>query len=414
MKLKYVFPEPPLPFLGAAARLSHLLLSEAVRRGVDVEAFIEYFNEADAEALREMFAAPNCRLRLFCARTVPKTFLRTTRSLFWQGAFLYDAAFMAALNEAMRDPDAVLHLETHSACWPGLKHLDRTVLNLHYLLNTDMRSEPSHSLRVKWNLHRERQMLKTFKHMAAVTPTLAEDVSQINPTAHISPVQFGLDLTGYPYADPAPMDSRAPHIGMIGSYGWAPTRAAARHLLDHLWPGIKAAVQNARLFLVGRAANRLLGDAARAVDPDARVVENVPDILPYFRELDCMLYAPEHASGIKVKVLEAFALGVPVVTNRHGIDGIPIRNREHCIVGNTDAELIAGVRYLMENPAARQQMTAAARRLVEELCAPANVFDQWLAVYAQMTRSQAGGAERPRISAAESAASVSLTGQALT
>jgi glycosyltransferase involved in cell wall biosynthesis len=123
----------------------------------------------------------------------------------------------------------------------------------------------------------------------------------------------------------------------------------------------------------------------------------VPDIIPYFRELDCMVYAPEHASGIKVKILEAFALGVPVVTNQHGIDGIPVRNREHCIVGSTNAELVAGVRYLMENPEAKLRMTQAARRLVEEICAPSNVFDQWLTVYAQMSTCKAGGVARPRM-----------------
>ena len=393
MKLKYVFPEPPLPFLGAAARLSHLLLSEAVRRGVDVEAFIEYFDENDAAALREMFNAPNCRLRLFCAKTVQKNFLRTTRSLFWQGAFLYDAAFVAALDEAMRDPAALLHLETHSACWPGLRYLDRTILNLHYLLNADMRSEPSHGLRVKWNLYRERQMLKTFKYMAAVTPALADEVSLINPSAIIRPVQFGLDLAGYTFSPPTALLDRAPNVGMIGSYGWAPTRAAARHLLT-LWPGIQQAVSEARLFLVGRGANRILGDDARAVDPNARVVENVPDIIPYFRELDCMVYAPEHASGIKVKVLEAFALGVPVVTNKHGIDGIPVRHGEHCIVACSSAEITAGVRYLIENPEAKIRMTQAARLLVEEICAPANVFDQWLAVYARMNASKAATPQR--------------------
>ncbi len=405
MKLKYVFPEPPLPFLGAAARLSHLLLSEAIRRGVDVEAFIEYFDEKDATALREMFNAPNCKLRLFCAKAVPKTFLRSTRSLFWQGAFLYDSAFMAALNESMRDPEAVLHLETHSACWPGLKHLDRTVLNLHYLLNTDMRSEQKHSLRVKWNLHRERQMLKTFKHMATVTPALADEVALVNPAAHMHPVQFGLDLAGYPYSGPR-QDEPVPQIGMIGSYGWAPTRAAARHLLDHLWAPIKTVVKDARLFLVGRGANRILGDAARAVDPNARVVENVPDILPYFRELDCMVYAPEHASGIKVKVLEAFAIGVPVVTNKHGIDGIPVRDREHCIVANTNAELVEGVRWLMENPEAKMRMAEAARRLVEDICAPANVFDKWLEVYTRMSACKAEGHSTSRAWAAPSPVSL--------
>lgn len=386
MKLKYVFPEAPLPFRGAAARLSHLLLTEAIRQGTDVEAFIEYFEEQDLPLLRETFDAPNCKLRLFCAKKVPRTFVRYTRSLFWQGAFLYDSAFTTTLAEAMREPAAVLHLETHSACWPGLRHLGRTVLNLHYLLKIDMRSEKSLSMKMKWNLHRERQMLKTFKHMATVTPSLADEVALINPSAQIHPVQFGLDLAGYDYSAPSTITTARPlNIGMIGSYGWAPTRDAARHLIEHLWPSIKNTVSDARLYLVGRGANRILGNEARAADPLARVVENVPDIIPYFHDLDCMLYAPDHASGIKVKILEAFALGVPVVTNEHGIDGIPAFNGEHCIIGNTKEELAEGVRYLMTNPAEKIRMTQSARRLVEEICSPSNVFGQWLDVYAKMS-----------------------------
>ena len=63
--------------------------------------------------------------------------------------------------------------------------------------------------------------------------------------------------------------------------------------------------------------------------PDAYIEEDVADIIPYFRRLDVLLHAPAHASGMKVKVLEAMALGVPVVTNEEGVEGLPVEDGTH-------------------------------------------------------------------------------------
>ena len=66
-------------------------------------------------------------------------------------------------------------------------------------------------------------------------------------------------------------------------------------------------------------AASVFGTGAAGVE----IRSDVPDAQPFFRELDVLVYAPAVGSGMKVKVIEAMALGTPVVTNSQGIEGLP-------------------------------------------------------------------------------------------
>ena len=56
--------------------------------------------------------------------------------------------------------------------------------------------------------------------------------------------------------------------------------------------------------------------------PDVSIEENVPDIRPYFERSSVFLYPPARGSGMKIKVLEAMAFGMPLVTTEHGAEGM--------------------------------------------------------------------------------------------
>ena len=162
-------------------------------------------------------------------------------------------------------------------------------------------------------------------------------------------------------------------MSLIGSFDWYPTLSGARRLLDRLWPAIKQRVPDARLLLVGRCARSRL---ERYVDlPDVDIYEDVPDILPYFEATDVMLYAPARGSGMKVKVLEAFALGVPVVTTSEGVEGIAAEDGVHAGVADDDKGLVQRTVDLLQDRSAWQAMRKAARPLVESACDPEQSLD---------------------------------------
>ena len=125
---------------------------------------------------------------------------------------------------------------------------------------------------------------------------------------------------------------------MIGSMNWYPSHSAAVRLLTRLWPEIKRRIPNARVQIVGWQARSALKEFLEM--PDVTIEENVPDIRAYFERTGVMLYAPARGSGMKVKILESFGFGVPVVTTSEGVEGLPAVDGVHAGVCEDDAGLI--------------------------------------------------------------------------
>src|SRR5205085_10354562 len=102
----------------------------------------------------------------------------------------------------------------------------------------------------------------------------------------------------------------------------------------------------------------------------------------YFCSIDVLLYAPEHGSGMKVKVLETFALGVPVVTNEQGVEGLPAKDGTHAGICNDDRGLVDRTVALLCSRERRARQRTEARRLIESHCGPKSVVDSLEALYA--------------------------------
>jgi len=107
----------------------------------------------------------------------------------------------------------------------------------------------------------------------------------------------------------------------------------------------------------------------------------------FFSQAAVMVYAPSRGSGMKVKVMESMAYGVPVVTTWEGVEGIDYENGRECWVAETDEDLADKVCRLLENSVERQQMREAARTLIEERYSPAPVVDKMIWVYQQLIGS---------------------------
>ncbi|HEY0467789.1 MAG TPA: glycosyltransferase family 4 protein, partial [Polyangiaceae bacterium] len=207
----------------------------------------------------------------------------------------------------------------------------------------------------------EYRILNHYRHVAALTDRLAADIHKIAPRRRPAVLPLGIDASLYPFGADDPIGART--IGIIGNFSWTPTHRAAVRLLTKLWPRIKAKVPDAQLLIVGRDAVLRIGRA----DPnsDVEIVENVPDIIPYFKRLHVLLYAPAHGSGTKVKVQEAMALGIPVVTNADGGEGIPAKDGEHWGLAEDDEGLIERTIALLNDADSRRARRIAARTLLE-------------------------------------------------
>ena len=181
---------------------------------------------------------------------------------------------------------------------------------------------------------------------------------------------------------------RAPVVGLIGSFGWSPTYKAGVRLLSRLWPEIKNRVPEARLRIVGRSARSRLAGLPNADGPDVEILEDVSDTIPYFRADRRSRLRAGRGSGMKVKVLEALALGVPVVTTAEGVEGLDAIDEVHATIREDDAELVDQTVALLLDPDLRERRRIAGRSLVEATCSPAVVLDRLEAVYDAVSRQK--------------------------
>jgi polysaccharide biosynthesis protein PslH len=378
--------DPPLPFGKAAARWYYVLLQGLERRGHRVRAFCAG-SAADVEAAQRLF--PNLRGFAVQAR---RSLVDKGRTLLRPLSHVFPDRLKQELHRELARGYDILHLEQVWSGWLAPPVRRSTLLHVHYAAARDFAFQRSASIServMRWRtVAAERQLLRGFPFISTLTPELSEWARQVNPRASVFTIPFSLDPALYRFS-PKRREPGAPLVvGLIGSFDWVPSYLAGRRLLERLWPAIRRVQPQARLLIAGRSAVKAFGELGAAAG--CELVEDVPDIEPYFRRLDVMLYAPQGGSGMKVKTLEAFAWGVPVVCTPDGIEGIPAREGIDVEVAVSDQGLVSRTLSLLSQPGQACLQAVAARNLFERHCTPEPVIHQLEEVYARILASQTG------------------------
>jgi polysaccharide biosynthesis protein PslH len=388
MRIILVINSPPLPFGSADARWYYVLLKELVAKGHQVTTFAVCGNLADIAKAQAIFPAPDYDLR--CYPIVPgKTGLAGKISTFRQPyAYIFSDDFRRDLANELAKPYDILHLEQLWSGWLSLAHRDRSLINIHYLHSLDGSFDNNNSIETRLRKlmtdRAERKLITAYPHISTLSDRLSQQIQVVNPQAKIHTVPLGIDLSLYPFIEQRKVNPQ-PIVGLIGSFEWGPSYSAAERLITKLWPEIKQRVPNARLQIVGRSAQLAL---AKFIDTvGLEIYQDVPDTLPYFCDLDVMLYAPVAGSGMKVKVMEAFALGTIVVTTSEGVEGMPAIDRIHAGICEDDRGLIDRTVELLTDRLLSQQMRLKARQLLEEHCTPTVTVSQIEEIYTQIIDS---------------------------
>jgi glycosyltransferase involved in cell wall biosynthesis len=410
VRIVVVTPAVPHPFGDTAARWFYVLITELLARGHDVVglAATEESDERISEA-KQWLSKPELpkngssedgrskevssegapsrssgHLTLHCHRLqVDSNPLRRK----WQNLvrprseLLQDSALTTLLQQELAKGYDILHLEQMSTGWLGLG-VPRVLLNVHFFDVIDWAAKKNMSFgdhKALWQARRAtRHLLRAIPNVRLLTARLKEMAESINPQGKYWVVPFALDTALYKMQQP----SQQPVVGLIGSMHWEPSRSAAERLITSIWPLVKQGFPEAKLYIAGWNAAKYL--QKHSSQRDLILEENLVHSSDFFSKAAVMVYAPSRGSGMKVKVMEAMAYGVPVVTTWEGVEGIDYQNGRECWVAETNEDLAAKVCGLLENAAERQQMREAARHLIEECYSPGPVLDKMISVYRQM------------------------------
>jgi len=389
MRIIVVTPAVPHPFGDTAARWFYVLITELLARDHEVVALAatEEPEERVSEAKQWLSTASEQhpgQLTLHCHRLqVDSIALRRK----WQNLvrprseMLQDSALTSLLHSELAKGYDVLHLEQMSTGWLGVG-VPRTLLNVHFFDVIDWAEKENMEFRdhkALWQARRAtHHLLHGIHDVRLLTTRLKEMAESINPKCRYWVVPFALDTALYNMQPPAQEST----VGLIGSMHWEPSRSAAERLITRIWPMVKRGFPEAKLYIAGWNAGSYLQKYSS--QPDLTLTENLAHPSDFFSKAAVMVYAPSRGSGMKVKVMEAMAYGVPVVTTWEGVEGIDYQNGRECWVAESDEELAGKVCRLLANSAERRQMRDAARSLIEQRYSPRPVVDKMIAVYEQV------------------------------
>jgi glycosyltransferase involved in cell wall biosynthesis len=292
---------------------------------------------------------------------------------------LATTAFAPLVRERASDADVVHFVELAASSLIPL--VDRpAVAQIHCLTRRDRDIRPpwTRDGRTALELLRaERRVFGQARWLLANSHEVAEPLARIAPRAHVAVAPLPLDPASY--TPRAPLD--APVAGLIGTAVWPPTANAVQRLLTSVWPRVLQQRPDARLLLAGFGMER---DAFVHL-PDLPGVEwrgAVPSATGFLRELGVLLYPLGRGSGAKIKVLEALALGVPVVTTPDGAEGIG--GRDGLVVDMDDGALAYATVALLADAAARRAAGDAAFATFMEHHAPLPATAPLLELYEHM------------------------------
>jgi sugar transferase (PEP-CTERM/EpsH1 system associated) len=195
----------------------------------------------------------------------------------------------------------------------------------------------------------------------AVLTTPAEEalLRSFAPWARTAVVPNGVDLDYYAPGEPA----TAPTLIFTGAMDYFPNADAVEHFCEEILPRVARAVPGTRFLIVG--LNPTPSVRRLAARPGVTVTGAVPDVRPYYRESSVCVAPLRVARGVQNKVLQAMAMGVPVVATAAAAQGIGARPGQHLLVASGPEAFASAVIDLLRDPARRAALGRAGRAFVE-------------------------------------------------
>lgn len=148
---------------------------------------------------------------------------------------------------------------------------------------------------------------------------------------------------------PQARKTRGPTVFYAGAYWWRPNADAAHMLTAEIYPILRAVYPSTRLLLVGDRPTSAMNAAASA-DANVIVTGKVDDVRPYLAESDVVAVPLLIGGGMRSKILEAFAAGIPVVSTTKGAEGIDVTDGKELLVRDGAANFAAGIQELWSDP----------------------------------------------------------------
>lgn len=172
----------------------------------------------------------------------------------------------------------------------------------------------------------------------------------------------------------------ARRVTFMGGLHWPPNAEGIAWFAREVWPRVRQAVPDARCTVIGKSPPRALA-AASGPGSGIEVTGYVDDPRPYLAETAAFVVPLRAGGGMRVKILDAWCRGLPVVSTRIGAEGIDVRDRQNVLLADTTEQFARAVVSVLREPELAARLAAEGRRTAERRYDWRTVYRAWDAIY---------------------------------
>ncbi len=209
-------------------------------------------------------------------------------------------------------------------------------------------------------LRYEREVCRAVKSIIAVSDVDAATMREKYGVSRIAAVPTGVDIDYFaPEGRPIP----ATDLVFVGSMDWMPNIDGVQWFVNEILPLIRKKRPECSLAIVGRTPGAQIQQLAQN-DNRIRVTGTVPDVRPYLWGSAVSIVPLRIGGGTRLKIYEAMAAKIPVVSTTIGAEGLDVRNGENIHIADSPVEFADHCLTLLDNEEARRRMADNAFEMI--------------------------------------------------
>ena len=213
----------------------------------------------------------------------------------------------------------------------------------------------------------EQDILQTaFGHVVCSQREL-EELRHIAPSARIAVIENGVDVAGFSSgADVPPQGQKAQtsRILFVGLMNYSANVEAALSFTERIWPFLRRRFPDLELWIIGASPTPAVLQLGSV--EGVTVTGTVPEVRPYYRDALAAIVPLRTGGGTRLKILEAMAASVPVISTPLGAEGLAVSPGENILIADPDDPdtWLRHLEQLKLSEAARTTLSTSALQLV--------------------------------------------------